>query len=175
MHVTSIRVHCTLAGRACRAHWYIEASIEELEGSFFLKLQRCKMFNGICQTPAVESPGIENPWYIPGISQAYTHVIVSVILVWNLKVYTWYIPGIYHFQVPWSWFSSKKVYTWYIFSESSNHRPEIHLVYSIYLLHACIFETLPTALQHNRDWDAAAHRFWIARVFNVHHSTLRPH
>ena len=34
---------------------------------------------------------------------------------------------------------------------------------------------MPSVLQQNRCWDAAAHRFWFARVFNVHHSTRRPH
>jgi hypothetical protein len=41
----------------------------------------------------------------------------------------------------------------------------------ICLVYDCAFETLQSVLQQNRDWDAAAHIFWIARVFNVHHST----
>ena len=86
-----------------------------------------------------------------GIYLVYTRYI-PVPCFFKEKVYTWYIPGITFPSL-----------------QAINHTPGIYLVY------ACKFETLRTALQQNRDWDAAAHRFWIARVFNVHHSTWRPH
>ena len=82
-------------------------------------------------------------WYIPVIWQgkSYDRYIPGIYLSWwNViyMVYTWYIP--FHFLMG---------YTWYI--------P------SIYLLN----ENMRSARQQNCDWNAAAHRYWIARVFNV--------
>ncbi len=43
----------------------------------------------------------------------------------------------------------------------------------IYLVYTRL---MPAHLQQQfHDWDAVAHRFWVATVFNVHHSTRRPH
>ena len=56
-------------------------------------------------------------------------------------------------------------YLFRLFLSYARNIPGICLVYS------CTFETQQFWLQQNRDWNAAAHIFWIAKVFNVQHST----
>jgi len=82
---------------------------------------------------------LEYTWYIP--------------VIWQRMSYDRYIPGIYQKRL--------LVYTWYI--------PVIEMPFytgyipGIYLSH----EIVRSARLQNCDWNAAVHRYWIARVFNV--------
>ena len=97
-------------------------------------------------------------WNIPGIFLTYDF------LKYNIEIFQAYdfftkrhMPGIY------------MAYLFRVFLSYARNIPGIFLVYS------CTFETQQFWLQQNRDWNAAAHIISIARVFNVHHSTRRPH
>ncbi len=54
-----------------------------------------------------------------------------------------------------------------------NLKPGIYLVYTRFV--PGTFEILRSVLQQNRNWNAGAHRFWITKVFSVHHSTGMKH
>ncbi len=69
------------------------------------------------------------------------------------KEYIWYIRGI--------WLSREKVYMWYI---PGIHFPSLFFLNQVYtwFVPGISFPSR-SVLQQNRDWDAHAHRFWIAR------------
>ena len=84
----------------------------------------------------------DHSFLIPGICLVYAWHILSE----SFGVYVWYIPGICHaysIRVIWS-------YAGYI--------PNLFL---------CLW----IGLQQQCDWDAAAHVFWVSRVFNIQRQT----
>ncbi len=72
-----------------------------------------------------------------------------------------YIPGI-HQVIDFQGKGIYVIYTWYILSYSIFLKPGIYLVYTRGI--PGTFELLRSVPQQNRDWDARAHRFRIARV-----------
>ena len=79
--------------------------------------------------------------------------------------YLRYIPGLSNWYIP-------EIYLRYLSRFPSTYPRYIS---ELYLRYSILFEIQQSALQQNRGWNVAEHRFWIARVFNVHHSSWRPH
>jgi hypothetical protein len=81
----------------------------------------------------LESPEIESPWYIPGISHIYDHLIhIPGIYL----VYTWNIPFFVIYQVYTRYIPEKRIYleyTLYILSESAISKPGLNLVYTRFM------------------------------------------
>ena len=131
----------------------------------------------------LEPPYLEISWYIPGISQGYDHVCPNpgIYQVYTCHMTTIFISQVYAWYIPVPRFFQFQEDDWDIPRISFPSLHFLSLVYTWYipgLCHdACRFEILQleSVLQQNRCWDAAAHKFWFARVFNVHHSTRRPY
>jgi hypothetical protein len=97
--------------------------------------------------------------YIPDIYRSYDiecHMTgICLVYVWYISLPPkWYIPGIYQtYDRPWSW-----TYTWYMTD-----------------IWHCFLNSAARCPRQKCAWIAAAHRFWIARVFIVQHTTRRCH
>ena len=100
-------------------------------------------------------------------------------VIWHTLSYDRYMSGIW--QVYDSVSYIRYIPSIYLTYDSDNgyiytmHIPDIWQMTLVYRFHMTCLEIGRSGPQHNRAWNAAAHRVWIARVFIVQHTTRRCH